>query len=425
MKEGFKLNRWMSMLALLLVLLVAACAGGQPAEAPAPQTTDEEATPAEEAAEEAAEDAGDEAAEESAAEESAEEAAEDAGDEAAATQLEVDRSQLSEELYLFNWSEYLDPALLDAFEEEYGVRVIEDFYDANESMLPKIRAGNSGYDIVVPSDYAVEILREEDLLAPLDKSLLPNLEYINPALLDLYYDPGNAYSVPYFWGTTGLAYNTEYFEEPPTSWSVLFEQESLEELSGRFTMLEDPRETPAAALAYLGHSINTTDEAELQEAKELLLFQKPYVAAYDSSNANLKLATEEIVIAHTYDGSAATARLGIEDKPGNPNIAYTIPQEGGVIWQDNMAIVAESPNQYTAHVFINFLMRPDIAAQNADYVLYLTPNEGAEPLLAEETQEIFDAISPDEDIMDQMQWIQRSEETDVLYNELWTEVVSQ
>jgi spermidine/putrescine transport system substrate-binding protein len=420
MKEVLKLNRWMSMLALLLVLLVAACAGGQPAEAPAPETTDEEATPAQaqEGEEEAAEESSEEAAED-------EEATQEGEDMASANQLEVDRSQLSEELYLFNWSEYLDPELLDAFEEEYGVRVIEDFYDANESMLPKIRAGNSGYDIVVPSDYAVEILREEDLLAPLDKSLLPNLEYINPALLDLYYDPGNSYSVPYFWGTTGLAYNTEHFEEPPTSWSVLFEEASLEELSGRFTMLEDPRETPAAALAYLGHPINTTDEAELQEARELLLFQKPYVAAYDSSNANLKLATEEIVIAHTYDGSAATARLGIEDKPGNPNIAYTIPQEGGVIWQDNMAIVAESPNQYTAHVFLNFLMRPDIAAQNADYVLYLTPNEGAEPLLAEETQDIFDAISPDEEIMDKMQWIERSEEADALYNELWTEVVSQ
>lgn len=419
------MNRWMSMLALLLVLLMAACAGGPPAEAPTPETTDEEAAPTEE---EAASEEEDEAApeeDEAAPDAGEEEAAPDEDEMVAANQLEVDRSQLSEELYLFNWSEYLDPALLDAFEEEYGVRVIEDFYDANESMLPKIRTGNSGYDIVVPSDYAVQILREEDLLAPLDKSLLPNLEYINPALLDLYYDPGNAYSVPYFWGTTGLAYNTEYFDEPPTSWSVLFEQESLEEISGRFTMLEDSRETPAAALAYLGHSINTTDEAALQEAKELLIAQKPSVAAYDSSNANLKLATEEIIIAHTYDGSAATARLGIEDKPGNPNIAYTIPEEGGVIWQDNMAIVAESPNQYTAHVFLNFLMRPDIAAQNADYVLYLTPNEGAEPLLAEETQDIFDAIAPDEGIMNQLQWIQRSEETDALYNELWTEVVSQ
>lgn len=390
------MKHWVS-LSIVLLLLLAACGQSQPAEAPtaAPAATTAESEPT------ASDD-------QSAAE----------GD------LEVDKARLSDELYLFNWSEYLEPQLLDEFEQEYGVRVIQDFYDANESMIPKIRAGNSGYDLVVPSDYAVEILSREGLLAPLDKDLLPNLEHLNPALLDLAYDPGNTYSVPYFWGTTGIAYNSAFFDAPPDSWGVFFEQASLEEIAGRFTMLEDPRETPGAALFYLGKSVNTTNEEDLAAAQQLLIEQKPYLAAYDSSNVNLKLSTEEIIIAHAFDGLAATARLGIDDKPGNPDIAYAIPREGGVIWQDNLAIVAESPNHYTAHVFINFLLRPDVAARNTDYVLYLTPNKAAIPLLAEETREVFEIIEPDDETIEQMQWIERSEESDQLYNDLWVEVIS-
>jgi spermidine/putrescine transport system substrate-binding protein len=440
MKEVDELKRWLALIALLLPI-VAAC--GTP---PADQSAAEEEEAATQAEEEAAEEQDDEEEADDASddEEADEEEADDASDDEEADEeadetddasddedtaeyepMEVDESQLSDELYFYNWSEYIDPALLDEFEEEYGVRVIEDVYDANESMLPKIRAGNSGYDIVVPSDYAVEILLEEDLAAPLDKEMLPNLEYIDPDLMGLYYDPDNEYSVPYFWGTTGIGYNQTFFDTPPDSWAMLFEEENLEEIDGRFTMLEDPRETPGAALIYMGESINTTDEEALQQAEELLLEQKPYLAAYDSANVNLKLATEEVVIAHIYDGSVAQAIAGFEDKPGNPDISYLIPDEGATIWQDNLVIVGDSPNTYTAHVFINFLLRPDIAARNADWVFYLTPNEAARSLLAEETRDLFELIEPKEADMDRLQWIERSEETDRLYNNLWTRVVSQ
>ncbi|MCG8350318.1 MAG: spermidine/putrescine ABC transporter substrate-binding protein [Chloroflexales bacterium] len=339
---------------------------------------------------------------------------------------QVDRSQLADELFVFTWSDYIDPAIVEDFEQEYGVQVTIDLYDSNEIMIPRIRAGNSGYDVVVPTDYAVKIMVQDGLLAPLDKSLLPNLEHIDPTHLSLYFDPENAYTVPYFWGTTGIAYNTTVFDTPPDSWAMLFEADNLETIAGRFTMLEDPRETPGAALIYQGNSVNTTDPAALAAVEELLIAQKPSLTAYDSANVNLRLATEEIVIAHAWSGIAAQAIVGVDDKPGNPNIAYLIPQEGGVIWQDNLAVVADSPNQYTAHVFIDYLLRPDIAVRNTDWVLYLTPNQSARELLSDETKKLFaTGIEPDDETIERLQWIERDEQTDIAFADLWTRVTGQ
>lgn len=340
--------------------------------------------------------------------------------------LQVDRSRLSKELFLFNWTDYIDPSILEDFEKEYGVKVTQDVFDSNETMLPKIRAGNSGYDIVVPSDYAVKIMVQDKLIVPLDKSLLPNLKHIDPANLDLYFDKGNAYSVPYFWGTTGIAYNKKVFPTAPDSWAALFEPANLEAVRGKFTMLDDPRETPGAVLVYKNKSINATDAADLQVVEQVLKDQKPFVSAYDSSNVNLKLATEEIVIAHAWSGMVAQAINGIGDKPGNPDIAFVIPKEGGTIWQDNLAIVADSQNQYTAHVFINFLLRPAIAARNTDYVLYLTPNKDARPLLAQKTRDTYaSGVEPDAETMKRLQWIERNEQTDTAFADLWTQVTGQ
>lgn len=344
----------------------------------------------------------------------------------AAGDLQVDTSKLSKQLNLFTWTDYTSPEVLAEFEKEYGVKVIVDLYDANESMIPKISAGNSGYDIVVPSDYAVQSMIQDKLLAPLDKTLLPNLRHIDPNNLNLYFDPGNVYSVPYFWATTGIAYNKKFFPTPPDSWSVLFDPAQLASIKGKFTMLDDPRETPGAALIFNGNSINDTDVNDLKQVEALLKAQKDYVSGYDSANVNLKLATEEIVIAHAWSGMAAQAIAGIEDKPGNSNIAFVIPKEGGTIWQDNLAIVADSPNQYTANVFINFMLRPDVAARNTDFVLYLTPNKDARALLAQKTRDLFaTGIEPDAATRQRLQWIERNDKTDTAFSDLWTQVRGQ
>jgi spermidine/putrescine transport system substrate-binding protein len=333
----------------------------------------------------------------------------------------VDASKLSKELYFYNWSDYVDPAILEDFETEYGVKVVIDTFDANEDMLAKVRAGNSGYDIVVPSDYAVQTMALEDLALPLDKALLTNWSHIDPTLLGQYFDKQNAISAPYLLGLTGIAYNTDVFPDGVDSWSALFDTAILEKYKGKVSMLEDERETPGAALKYLGKSLNDTAPADLQAAQELLIAQKPFLAAYNSADVNRKLASEEYVIAHGWSGMAMQARNGLGDEfSGNPKINFVIPKEGGTIWMDNMVILKESPNAYTAHVFINYMLRPEIAARNAEYVGYITPNKDAVPLLSQEVRDLYAAgFAPNAELMQRLEWIVRDEKT-VAFTDLWT-----
>ncbi|MFV9505865.1 MAG: ABC transporter substrate-binding protein [Oscillochloridaceae bacterium umkhey_bin13] len=344
-------------------------------------------------------------------------------DGAAAATDGVDRSRLSRELYFYNWSDYIDLDTLKQFEDEYGVRVIYDTYDSNEDMIAKVRAGNSGYDVVAPSDYAVQIMIAEGLVQPLDKEMLTNLVHMDPAYLDTYFDPGNVYSVPYMVGLTGIAYNSEFFPDGVDSWAALFDPANLEAIRGRLSMLEDERETPGAVLRFLGHSLNTTDPAILREVEQILIAQKPFLAAFNSSDVNRKLASGEYVIAHSWNGTAAQARTGLGGEfSGNPNINFVIPKEGGTIWMDNLMILQDSPNAYTAKVFMNFLMRPEIAAQNAEYIGYITPNLDAVPLLSQEARDLYaEGFAPDDAMLERLEWIERNEET-VAFTDLWTVV---
>lgn len=338
-------------------------------------------------------------------------------------ELQVDRSRLSSELRFFNWTDYIDPSILEDFEKEYGVKVIVDLFDANEDMLAKVRAGRSGYDIVTPSDYAVEIMWRDGLIAKLDKSLLPNLKNIDPDLLDKYFDPGNVYSVPYMYGITGIAYNRQFFPNGVDSWAALFDTAQIAQYRGQFSMLDDERETPGAALKYLGYSLNETDPEALKKAQDLLIAQKPFLAGYNSSDVNRKLASGEYVIAHSWSGSALQARNGLGDEfSGNPDITFVIPKEGGMIWMDNMVILADSPNAYTAHVFMNFLMRPDIAARNAEYIGYLSPNAEGIKLLPQEIIDLYnEGFAPDDEVLKRLEWAIRNDQT-AAFTDLWTAV---
>ncbi|RRR68971.1 MAG: spermidine/putrescine ABC transporter substrate-binding protein [Candidatus Viridilinea halotolerans] len=335
----------------------------------------------------------------------------------------VDRAQLASTLYFYNWGDFIDPTILDQFTAEYGVQVVNDLYDSNEDMIAKVRSGSSGYDIVVPSDYAVQLLIEENLLQPLDKLMIDNLRHIDPDYLNTYFDPGNTYSVPYMFGLTGIAYNSAIFPEGVTSWAALFDTAQMEAQRGKFSMLDDERETPGAALKFLGFSYNATEPEVLEQAQALLIAQKPFLASYNSADVNRKLASGEYAIAHCWSGSALQARLGMEGEfSGNPAINFVIPEEGGAIWMDNLAILSESPNAYTAHVFINFLLRPDVAAQNADYVGYITPNEAAIPLMSEEVQALYAAgFAPNDELLSRLEWIERTAATAV-FTDLWTVV---
>lgn len=395
------MNRLRIMMALLLVVLaLAACGGGAaPGGASSAQPTDAPA-PAAPAAQPTAASAP-----------------------AAASELQVDKAKLSKELHIYNWADYLDPAVLKDFEQTYGVKVSMEVYDNNEDMIAKIRPGNSGYDVVFPSDYAVEIMWREKLLAPLDKALLPNLVHVRKSNLDLYYDPGNLYSMPYNYGTTGLAYDKSKFTTPVDSWASVFDPQQLEQNKGYISMLDDEREVPGAALHFLGKSMNDTEAANLKQAEDLLKAQKPFISGYDSSNVSRRLASGEIVLGQIYNNVALQARLGIEgDYSGNPNITFVIPKEGGTVWQDNMAIVASSPNIYTAHVFINYLMMPEVAAKNTMFNLGVTPNADAEKLLTPQIQDLYkQGFAPDDATLKRLEWIVRNDKT-VAFTDLWTAV---
>ncbi len=341
------------------------------------------------------------------------------GTETAAGDAFVGNCEVSGPLRLWNWSSYMDPELMAEFGARYGIEVTEDNYSSNEDMLSKLQAGNSGYDLVFPSDYAVGLAAQAGLLAELERANIPNIENLNPELMGLYYDPENQYSVPFQWGVTGIAYNTTYFESPPDSWGYLFDAELAGSVDGFFSMLDDEREAIGAGLKFLGYSVNDTDPEHVAQAEELLLTQKqmPNFSAYNSDNFNQTLASEEVIIAQAWSGGAALAASE------NEAIRFVVPQEGGVIWQDNMAIPADAPNKCTAELFINFMLEPEIAARLSDYTYYNSPVPAALELLDPFTQELLaKGFTPDEATMGRVEWIERSDDT--IFSDTWTEIKS-
>jgi spermidine/putrescine transport system substrate-binding protein len=277
-------------------------------------------------------------------------------------------------LNLFIWEEYLDPAIKEAFRRETGIRVIESNFGSNEDMLTKLQTGVS-FDVVVPSDYMVQVLRRLKLLVKLDHSQLTNLPNIDSYFKTLQYDPEYTHAIPFQWGTTGIAYNRSQLDFIPNSWSYLFNPVKASATRGRLTMLNDPREVIGAALIHLGYSINTTDPQELQKAENLLRAQKSNVVRYDSESFEDSLIAGETVIAHGWSGEFAVARTV------NPDIEFVLPREGAVLFVDNLAIPVGAKNLAAAHAFINFLLRPDIAAKVANYSLYGSANHAALPLI--------------------------------------------
>jgi spermidine/putrescine transport system substrate-binding protein len=327
-----------------------------------------------------------------------------------------DRSQLASELQLYTWVEYIDPAIKEQFEAECGVRVVETNFDSNETLLATLQAGSTGYDIIVPSDYMVQILVSENMLQKLDYSNIPNIANMGGFHVNQYFDPNQEYTVPYFWGTSGFAVDTTVLPDAQPSWKTVFEP--TDETCGKISLLDDQRETIGAALMYLGYPINDTDPAHLEEAKNTLIEHSECVKAYDSMSHDDLIVQGETVIAHIWTGDAILA--GDPAYGGREGIVYMIPEEGCTIWQDNMAIPVGAPNKYTAEVFMNYIADAEIGAQNASYVGYGTPNEAAKAFLDPAMLE-NKGIYPDEATMGRLQWIEDVGDALELYDRIWTE----
>jgi spermidine/putrescine-binding protein len=323
--------------------------------------------------------------------------------------------ELAEELHVYNWSEYIDPEIYEDFEQEFGVKVIEDTFSSNEDLLAKLQAGATGYDLIVPSDYMVAIMIELDLLAELNFDNIPNFANVSDLFKDPPYDPGNKFSVPSQWGTTGIGSNAEEFDEAPGSWAYLFDPEMAASYAGQISMLNDSRETIGAALKYLGYSVNSTNEQELEEAKQLLIQQKAWVSTYDSDGFEDLLAAGETIMGHGWSGDFFAAAEEAEQ------VWYIIPEEGGVIWTDNLAIPKSAPSQYTAELFIDFLLRPEVGAKITNYTWYGSPNKASEEFIDAEILE-EPAIYPPPEVMEKLEFLRDVGESTALYDRIWTEI---
>lgn len=321
-------------------------------------------------------------------------------------------------VYVFNWGEYIDKDTISMFEEETGIQVIYEEYDTNETMYPKIEAGASNYDVVCPSDYMIQKMIDNGMLAELNWDNLPNaqanigVQYYEQSTA---FDPDNKYSVPYCWGTVGILYNTAMVDEPVTSWSILWDEKYADSI----LMQDSVRDLFMVALKELGYSMNSTDEAELQAAKQLLIEQKPLVQAYVIDQVRDKMIGDEAALGVIYSGEA------IYTQRENPNLAYAIPEEGTNVWIDSWCIPKNAQNKENAEKFIDFMCRPEIALMNFEFITYSTPNVAARELIEDDDIKHSEIAFPDLSRYDHLETFSYlGEDADTLYNELWKEVKS-
>lgn len=322
------------------------------------------------------------------------------------------------EVVVYNWGEYLDPDVLDMFEKETGIKVVYDEFETNEIMFPKIEAGASEYDVICPSDYMIQKMLENDLLAELNFDNIPNAKANIGAQYweqSKEFDPENKYSVPYCFGTVGILYNKTMVDEPIDSWSALWDERYKDSI----LMQDSVRDAFMVALKLSGYSMNTLDTAELETAKNALIEQKPLVQAYVIDQVRDKMIGNEAAIGVIYSGEA------IYTQRENTDLEYVVPKEGTNVWIDSWVITKDSKNKENAEKFIDFMCRPDIALMNFDYITYSTPNDAARELIEDEDIKNSPIAFPDLTQYSNLETFQYlGEEGDRIYNDLWKEVKS-
>ena len=323
----------------------------------------------------------------------------------------------SKKVVVYNWGEYLDPEILTMFEEETGIDVVYEEFETNEILYPKISSGAIAYDVICPSDYMIQRMIKNDLLAEINFDNIPNIKNIGKEYMDQsrQFDPENKYSVPYCWGTVGILYNKTMVGEPVTSWSILWD----EKYKDNILMQDSVRDAFGVTLKYLGYSLNSTDLDELTKARDLLIKQKPLVQAYVIDQVRDKMIGNEAAIGVIYSGEA------IYTQKENPDLEYVVPEEGSNIWIDSWVIPKNAENKENGEKFINFLCRPDIALKNFEYITYSTPNTEARKMIEDESIRNSEIAFPDLSKYDNLETFQYlGTEADQTYGELWNQVKS-
>lgn len=315
-------------------------------------------------------------------------------------------------LNVYNWGDYIDEEVLQQFEEETGISIVYDTYDRNEDMYIKLKTGGTPYDVCVPSDYMIEKMIKEDMLAEINLANVPNYASIMDRFKGLPFDPDNKYSVPYLWGTIGIVYNTEEVKTPADTWSVLWDPQ----YGGKILMMDSPRDAFMVAQKKLGISMNSAAPEDIERAKSELIAQKPLVLAYVNDSVKDMMINDEAALAVAWSGEA------IYMLENNEKLAYAVPKEGTNMWFDNLVIPKDAPNKEAAEKFIDFLCRPDIALKNAQYIGYSTPNQGAYDLMEVSVRQNA-VVYPDETVVGQSEvYKDLGPEYVEMLDRAWTEV---
>ena len=314
------------------------------------------------------------------------------------------------ELFVYNWADYIGEDTIAKFQDKTGVKVTYDFFDNIDTMLAKVGNGNSGYDVTFPTNINVGPMLARKLIEPLDHSLLPNLANLGPEWTNPAYDEGNAHSVPYMWWTTGIAYDSAKVKTGLSSWKALWDPQ----WSGKMAMLDDYRECFSAALIQLGFDINTTDDAQLDQALALLQQQKPLLRTYTTDDISV-LSSGDVWVMHAWSGDV------YQVTPDRPSVKYFLPTEGAVRGSDTMVLLAGAKHPVAAHAFINFMLDAQVAAANTNLIGYMGPNEAAKQyidpaILADPT------VNPSPEMLAKLHEIQDLGADEAKYTSRWTKL---
>ncbi|KRM21149.1 ABC transporter substrate-binding protein [Latilactobacillus graminis] len=314
-------------------------------------------------------------------------------------------------LTLYNWGDYIDPALVKKFERQTGYHVSIETFDSNEAMYTKIKQGGTAYDLAVPSEYMIEKMRKANLLKPIDHHRLTGYQNIGTNFLNQPFDPGNRYSLPYFWGTLGIIYNDQLVKKPVTHWADLWSPD----YRGQLMVVDSARDMMAVGLISNGRSVNSTNPVVLKAAKDKLDQMAPNVKAIVADEIKMYMVQNEASVAVTWSGEAA------EMLANNPHLHYVIPAEGSNLWFDNLVIPKTAKHEKAAYAFLNFMLTPKNAAQNAAYIGYSTPNIPAKSLLPKSTR-TNPGYYPSQKVLNRLQVYSDLSPTTVgLYNDLFLE----
>ena len=331
----------------------------------------------------------------------------------------------ADELHLYNWNDYIAPEAVKEFERQCKCKVVQDFYGDNEELVAKLAAGARGYDVMVPTSNYVLGMAKAGWLQPIDKSKLPNFKNLMPIYLNTPFDPGNKYSVPYAMSITLIGYNDQKMKElgiSVDSWAVIFDPKILQKIKGKVTVLDSQAEVMAAALKYLGYSVNDRDPAHWQQAKEVILKAKPYWAAFMAQGYIKELSTGNIWVVHGYSNDIFQADKGAQEARQKFRIRHALPKEGAVLALDAMVIAKTAPRPDLAYQFINFMLEGKNSAALTNITGSGTPNAEALQYIKPEIKEVK-AIFPDAQTarrLEQLKDMNRKERQ--LLNRIWTEI---